>query len=75
MAAYINRTISMISTDSGSNISRVPYSSNGDSRHYKESSPLQNFVRAKKKINDIFLEINDYVQDSTKYVHCKFVVD
>lgn len=69
MAAYINRTISMISTDSGSAHSRGPiFPTNGDNRHYRESSPLQIFVKAKKKINDIFSEINSYVQDSNKYV-------
>ncbi|KAK7576456.1 hypothetical protein V9T40_012742 [Parthenolecanium corni] len=68
MAAYINRTISMISADSGSNHSRGLLSTNGDNRHYRESSPLQIFVKAKKKINDIFSEIDDYVQDSCKYV-------
>lgn len=69
MAAYINRTISMISTDSGANHSRgTILPPNGDNRHYRESSPLQIFVKAKKKINDIFSEITVYVQDSTKYV-------
>ncbi len=71
MAAYINRTISMLSPESGSNHSRGVIT-NGDGRHFRESSPLQIFVKAKKKINDIFLEINDYVQDASKYVDCRY---
>lgn len=59
----------MISAESGSNHPRGPIlPTNGDAKHYRESSPLQIFVKAKKKINDIFSEINDYVQDSARYV-------
>lgn len=69
MAAYINRTISMINAETGANHSRGTFvGTNGDSKLYRESSPLQIFVKAKKKVNDIFVEINDYVQDSSKYV-------
>lgn len=62
MAAYINRTISMIG---------------GDGQHRSndlrtDNSPLQIFVKAKKKINDIFVEIDDYVQDAVGFMHCKF---
>lgn len=32
-------------------------------------SPLQIFVRAKKKINDIFVEIDDYVKDAGAFMH------
>ncbi|CAH2266418.1 jg1014 [Pararge aegeria aegeria] len=32
-------------------------------------SPLQIFVRAKKKINDIFVEIDDYVKDAVSFMH------
>ncbi|XP_012270307.1 transmembrane GTPase Marf [Orussus abietinus] len=53
MAAYIERTVSMIGGDGQFRTS--------DARI--ENSPLQIFVKAKKKINDIFLEIEDYVQD------------
>lgn len=34
-------------------------------------SPLQIFVRAKKKINDIFIEIDDYVKDAVTFMHGK----
>ncbi|KAJ8675431.1 hypothetical protein QAD02_011217 [Eretmocerus hayati] len=58
MAAYINRTVSMISGES-------QYRTN-DIR--TENSPLQIFVKAKKKINDIFLEIDDYVDDTVRFI-------
>ncbi|RZF43133.1 hypothetical protein LSTR_LSTR014602 [Laodelphax striatellus] len=32
------------------------------------SSPLQTFVKAKRKINDIFGEIDDYVHDAVQYI-------
>lgn len=62
MAAYINRTISMIGADSQLR--------KNDAR--TENSPLQIFVKAKKKINDIFGEIEDYVQDTVGFMQCKF---
>lgn len=34
-----------------------------------DNSPLQIFVKAKKKINDIFVEIEDYVKDTVEYMH------
>lgn len=40
----------------------------GDARSVCDSSPLQIFVRAKKKINDIFVEIEDYVRDTVTYM-------
>ncbi|XP_043269906.1 transmembrane GTPase Marf isoform X1 [Venturia canescens] len=58
MAAYINRTISMIGADSQLR--------KNDAR--TENSPLQIFVKAKKKINDIFGEIEDYVEDTVGFM-------
>ncbi|XP_033219058.1 transmembrane GTPase Marf [Belonocnema kinseyi] len=58
MAAYINRTMSMIGGES-------QFRSN-DAR--TENSPLQIFVKAKKKINHIFEEIEDYVQDTVGFM-------
>lgn len=58
MAAHINQ---MMGKDS-------QYRTN-DSR--SENSPLQIFVKAKKKINDIFLEIDDYVDDTIRFIGCK----
>lgn len=37
-----------------------------------DNSPLQIFVKAKKKINDIFGEIEDYVKDTVEYMHGKY---
>ena len=64
MAAYINRTMSMIGGES-------QFRSN-DAR--TENSPLQIFVKAKKKINHIFEEIEDYVRDTVAFVECKSAV-
>ncbi|ENN74988.1 hypothetical protein YQE_08445, partial [Dendroctonus ponderosae] len=66
MAAYINRTISLMSGDGPHNRPNVPLlrPTNG-----ADNSPLQIFVKAKKKINDIFGEIEDYVQDTVQYMH------
>lgn len=36
------------------------------------TSPLQIFVRAKKKINDIFQEIEEYVAESAVFVESEF---
>jgi hypothetical protein len=36
----------------------------GDAGSVSDSSQLQDFVRAKKKINDIFVEIEDYACDT-----------
>ncbi|OAD54754.1 Transmembrane GTPase Marf [Eufriesea mexicana] len=58
MAAYINRTMSMIGGDS--------HLRSTDIR--TDNSPLQIFVKAKKKINDIFVEIEDYVQDTVGFM-------
>ena len=41
------------------------------SRQPPDNSPLQIFVKAKKKINDIFGEIEDYVKDAVEYMHGK----
>lgn len=61
MAAYVNRTIAYMS---GEPQGKYPTSS----LHFKDSSPLQIFVNAKRKINDIFIEIEDYVGDSISFV-------
>lgn len=63
MAAYINRTMSMISGDSQFRTNDIR----------TENSPLQIFVKAKKKINDIFLEIDDYVDDTVRFIGCKYI--
>jgi mitofusin len=72
MAAYVNRTISLMGGDDpgirGSSLAVGPM---GDGRSVSDSSPLQIFVRAKKKINDVFVEIEDYVRDTVTYMQSK----
>ncbi|CAD6208327.1 GSCOCG00003333001-RA-CDS [Cotesia congregata] len=58
MAAYINRTVSMIGGDSQLRVN--------DTR--TDNSPLQIFVKAKKKINDIFGEIEVYVKETVDFM-------
>lgn len=35
------------------------------------ASPLQIFVRAKKKINNIFVEVEEFVRKTTSYMNSK----
>jgi mitofusin 2 len=65
MAAYLNRTLSMVSGnyDALTDVNtRTLHHGNND------VSPLQIFVKAKKKINDIFGEIEDYVTETTVFI-------
>jgi hypothetical protein len=73
MAAYINRTISLMSGDGPHNKS-IPSSmvDARTTRQTSDNSPLQIFVKAKKKINDIFVEIEDYVKDAVEYMHGRY---
>ncbi|KAL0893533.1 hypothetical protein ABMA27_013728 [Loxostege sticticalis] len=68
MAAYVNRSISMMAGDGPHNVATL---NNGSVRVNMSNvdSPLQIFVRAKKKINDIFIEIDDYVKDAVTFMH------
>lgn len=93
MAAYLNRTISMVTggATNGTTTSSKTYdtaaalldaSPRGAGLHgvgggvgggtitggHNDVSPLQIFVRAKKKINDIFGEIEDYVVETTGFI-------
>ncbi|XP_072380072.1 transmembrane GTPase Marf [Diabrotica undecimpunctata] len=70
MAAYVNRTISLMSGDGPHN--RPPVTAVLTERGKRiplDNSPLQIFVKAKKKINDIFGEIEEYVEDTVHYMH------
>ncbi|XP_045475700.1 transmembrane GTPase Marf [Harmonia axyridis] len=69
MAAYINRTISLMSGDGPHNRPIAPLADTRTTRQMTDNSPLQIFVKAKKKINDIFVEIDDYVKDTVEYMH------
>ncbi|KAM3961796.1 mitochondrial assembly regulatory factor isoform 1-T2 [Aphomia sociella] len=68
MAAYVNRSVSMMAGDGPHNVATL---NNGAVRVNMSNvdSPLQIFVRAKKKINDIFVEIDDYVKDAVTFMH------
>ncbi|KAH8245231.1 hypothetical protein KR032_006863 [Drosophila birchii] len=90
MAAYLNRTISLVTGQTG------PNANDDDDRHStstdtsltmgsttpapnflpetrlyqsNDKSPLQIFVRAKKKINDIYGEIEEYVLETTTFIN------
>lgn len=86
MAAYLNRTISMVTggggaaTTNGSGYDTTAALLDANATpprglHASHvgvggdiGSPLQIFVRAKKKINDIFGEIEDYVVETTGFI-------
>ncbi|KAF5292627.1 hypothetical protein FQA39_LY13960 [Lamprigera yunnana] len=69
MAAYLNRTVSMMSGDGPHNRSLSTLNDHHTLRTpSNENSPLQIFVKAKKRINDIFNEIEDYVNDTVEYI-------
>lgn len=67
MAAYLNRGMSMVNASMG-------YESLVDSnkQHHNVNSPLQIFVKAKKNINEIFGDINDYVIETTNFIEGKW---
>lgn len=71
MAAYLNRTISMV-TGNGYDTNGTSALTDPNTRLLHttghDTSPLQIFVRAKKKINDIFGEIEDYVVETTSFI-------
>ncbi len=43
----------------------------GNGRH-SPTSPLKLFGQAKKKINDIFVDIGRYIDETSKFLHSKF---
>jgi mitofusin len=72
MAAYINRTISLVSGDDPvARGTSAAVGTAGDSKSLRDTSSLQIFIKAKKKINDIFVEIEDYVIDAVSYIQSK----
>ncbi|XP_011259031.1 transmembrane GTPase Marf isoform X2 [Camponotus floridanus] len=60
MAAYINRTIVQSSMIGDSQLR------SSDVR--TDNSPLQIFVKAKKRINDIFVDIEKYVEETVEFM-------
>lgn len=75
MAVYLNRTLSMVT----GNASPSHENTNGLDRSLGhigyENSPLQIFVKAKKKINDIFGEIEEYVVETAHFMEGKLNVE
>jgi mitofusin len=73
MAADENRTISLMGGDDpGIRRPSVAVGPMGDACSVSDSSSIQIFARAKKKINDIFVEIEDYVRDTVTYMQSKY---
>lgn len=72
MAAYLNRTISLVTgngyENSGASSNPLTDPNTRLLHTSHDISPLQIFVRAKKKINDIFGEIEDYVVETTTFI-------
>lgn len=76
MAAYLNRTISMVTgngTSSPTYDATNPLTDSPRNLHNAstENSPLQVFVKAKKRINDIFGEIEEYVVETARFIDGK----
>lgn len=69
MATYLNRTQSMMAGDGPHNRGPLSLADHRSARTPPDNSPLQIFVKAKKKINDIFVEIEAYVKDAVTYMH------
>lgn len=69
MAAYLNRTISMVIGHDGNPTSSIDENVRSlQNATSLEKSPLQIFVRAKKKINDIYGEIEEYVLETKHFI-------
>lgn len=76
MAAYLNRTISMVTgngTESTSSLDNTNALTLHNNTAY-DNSPLQIFVKAKRKINDIFGEIEEYVKETAQFMHGKSIL-
>ncbi|TMW41567.1 hypothetical protein DOY81_013353, partial [Sarcophaga bullata] len=82
MAAYLNRTLSVVTGNGGNagnttsnahkslNYDPTALMSENRTMHINaDKSPLQVFVRAKKKINDIYVEIEEYVNETTQFIN------
>jgi len=69
MSAYI-RSFSMMDPPANSQTQRGAGDASATKRTFTDSdvSPLQIFVQAKKNINDIFLDIDDYIGEAATFV-------
>lgn len=73
MSAYLNRAVSMVTEKNGmatsSSSSSFDTDSISENRTFaNDKSPLQVFVKAKKRINDIYDEINEYVMETFHFL-------
>lgn len=79
MAAYLNRTISLVTGNGTASSAGIQPSSTSNALtdpstrqlHHSagaDNSPLQIFVKAKKRINDIFGEIEEYVVETAHFI-------
>lgn len=73
MSAYLNRAVSMVSENNGmaTSSSSSSFDTNSISENrtlVNDKSPLQIFVKAKKRINDIYDEINEYVIETFNFL-------
>lgn len=80
MAAYLNRTISMVAANVASTFDNNSFTDSSSTTarsmlHHgnatNENSPLQIFVKAKRRINDIFGEIEEYVIETARFIDGK----
>lgn len=75
MAAYLNRTISLVTgngtgatTAGGSFDAANALTDRQLHNAAADNSPLQIFVKAKKRVNDIFGEIEEYVVETARFI-------
>lgn len=83
-SSYANRSVSMMASGDGphnratngtaSNVAAAVTDAPLSVHRTSDSSPLQIFVKAKKKINDIFIDIEGYVVSTCEYMHCKLIL-
>ena len=73
MAADENHMISLMDgDDTESGEPSLADGQMGDAGSVCDSFPLQDFVRAKEKINEIFVEMEDYVRDTVTCLQSKY---
>lgn len=81
MAAYLNRTISLVTGNgtgaaNGGGAYDAANALTDRQLHNSatDNSPLQIFVKAKKRVNDIFGEIEEYVVETARFIDGNYVV-
>jgi len=70
MSGTISRSVSLLSPDEEMSMASNMPQARGDQRSAPnvENSPLQHFVQAKKKINEIFKEVDVYVNETERFI-------